>query len=110
MSKLILVYDDVDLPIGRIRVRSKGSSGTHNGMKSVIYQLNSDEFARIRVGTGGAPEGWDLADYVLSKFNPGDRKVIDDGIAKAASAAAVWVLSGIEAAMNQYNVNRVDEV
>jgi PTH1 family peptidyl-tRNA hydrolase len=110
MSRLLLVYDDVDLPMGRVRVRPKGSSGSHNGMKSVIYQLGSDEFPRIRIGIGSAPEGWDLADYVLSKFGNEDRRTINESVANAASAAAVWVSSGIEAAMNQYNSNRMDEI
>lgn len=109
MSRLLLVYDDVDLPMGRVRIRAKGSSGSHNGMKSVIYQLGSDEFPRIRIGIGSAPEGWDLADYVLSRFGSEDRKTIDGSVANAASAAAVWISSGIEAAMNQYNI-RMDEV
>jgi PTH1 family peptidyl-tRNA hydrolase len=68
VNNIILIYDDVDLEPGRVRVRSKGSSGTHNGMKSVIYQIQSDQFPRIRIGIGKAPENWDLADYVFSEY------------------------------------------
>lgn len=108
LQSLILVYDDVDLPTGRIRIRPRGSSGTHNGMKSVIYQLQSDDFPRVRIGIGGAPEGWDLADYVLSRFSPEERKLMDESISRAAGAAAAIVASGVEAAMNTYNTSQAD--
>jgi len=106
MEKLIVIYDDADLPAGSLRIRPKGSSGTHNGMKSIIYQLQSDDFPRIRIGIGKAPEGWELADYVLSKLSAGDGKTIWQGIEKAAAAAAAIVDLGIEAAMNLYNGNQ----
>lgn len=107
MERLIVIYDDVDLPVGTIRIRPKGSSGTHNGMKSVIYQLQSDEFPRIRIGIGKAPEEWDLADYVLSRFSGEESADIAKSIERAAEAAAVIVQSGVEAAMNLYNQNPV---
>jgi len=103
MNNLIIIYDDIDLPIGRIRVRQRGSSGTHNGMRSVIYQIQSDDFPRVRIGIGKAPEGWQLADFVLSKFNPEDRKIIDESILKAAEATAEIINSGVEAAMSKFN-------
>ncbi len=103
LGKLIVIYDDVDLPVGTIRIRPKGSSGTHNGMKSVIYQLQSDEFPRIRIGIGKAPEGWDLADFVLSRFGGEEEADIANSIQRAAEAAAMIAQSGVEAAMNQYN-------
>lgn len=103
LEKLIVIYDDADLPAGSLRIRPKGSSGTHNGMKSIIYQLQSDEFPRIRIGIGKAPEGWDLADYVLSKISADDGKAIGQSIEKATDAAAAIVDLGIEAAMNLYN-------
>lgn len=108
MQSLILVYDDVDLPAGRIRVRPRGSSGTHNGMKSVIYQLQSDDFPRVRIGIGNAPEGWDLVDYVIGRYGPEERKLMDDSISRAAAAAAAIVTSGVEAAMSVYNTNQTD--
>lgn len=106
MENLIVVYDDVDLSVGTIRIRPKGSSGTHNGMKSVIYQLQSDEFPRIRIGIGKAPEEWDLADYVLSKFNAEEAAEIAKSIQRAAEAATAIVQSGVEIAMNLYNGER----
>lgn len=103
IGKVILIYDDVDLPLGKVRIRPGGSSGTHNGMRSVIYQLNSDEFPRIRIGIDRAPEGWELADYVLGKFSPEEKKIINESISKAADAASAIVNSGIDAAMNLFN-------
>lgn len=103
VNNLIIVYDDIDLPVGRIRVRPKGSSGSHNGMKSVIYQIQDDSFPRVRIGIDKQPEGWDLADYVLSKFNSDERKLINDSIVNAAEAVTAIVKSGVEAAMSKYN-------
>jgi PTH1 family peptidyl-tRNA hydrolase len=103
LKNIIIIYDDVDLPLGRIRIRPKGSSGTHNGMKSIIYQLQSDEFPRIRIGIGKPPENWDMADYVLSRFDAEERKIIGQSISKAAEAAVEIINSGIEKAMNMYN-------
>lgn len=106
LENLIVIYDDIDLPAGVIRIRPKGSSGTHNGMKSVIYQLQSDEFPRIRIGIGKAPEGWELADYVLSRFAGEDAAVIRQSIERAADAAVSIVTDGVAAAMNTYNGER----
>jgi peptidyl-tRNA hydrolase, PTH1 family len=106
MDNLIVIYDDVDLPAGTIRIRPSGSSGTHNGMRSVIFQLQSDEFPRIRIGIGKAPEGWDLADYVLSRFSGDDAKVIRQSIERAADAAAAIITDGVTVAMNAYNGER----
>lgn len=103
MERVIVIYDDIDLEPGKIRVRPKGSSGTHNGMKSVIYQLQDDNFPRVRIGIGRAPEKWDLADYVLSKFSREDRQVINGSIEKAAEAAVIIAKNGPEKAMNSYN-------
>lgn len=103
VENLIVVYDDVDLPVGTIRIRPKGSSGTHNGMKSVIYQLQSDGFPRIRVGIGKAPAGWDLADYVLSRFSAEEADSMRRSFETAADATAAIISSGIASAMNNYN-------
>lgn len=103
MGNAIIIYDDIDLSIGRVRIRPKGSSGTHNGMRSVIYQIQSDDFPRIRIGIDKAPEGWELADYVLSRFSSEDRKIIDESILKAAEAVAAIIKYGADAAMNTYN-------
>jgi len=103
LENLIVIYDDTDLPVGTVRIRSHGSAGTHNGMKSVIYQLESDEFPRIRIGIGKAPEGWDLADYVLGEFTEEDFVPVKESIERAAAAVSTILTDGITAAMNLYN-------
>ena len=103
LDHVILIYDDVDLPLGKIRVRAKGSSGTHNGMKSVIYHLQSDNFPRIRVGIDKTPEGWDIADYVLGRLSEDEKKIIFDSGLRAAEAAATIIKSGIDEAMRNFN-------
>lgn len=103
MSNIVLVYDDIDLAVGRIRVRPKGSAGTHNGMRSVLYQIRSDEFPRVRIGVGRPPEGWDLADFVLSRFGEDEKKAVEESVLKAAEAVTTIMESGVEAAMNKYN-------
>ncbi|MCX8129846.1 MAG: aminoacyl-tRNA hydrolase [Clostridia bacterium] len=103
LSNIILIYDDIDLAVGKIRVRPKGSSGTHNGMRSILYHVQSEEFPRIRIGIGRPPEGWALADFVLSKFNEQDRKLINASITNAADAVEAIIKSGVEAAMNKFN-------
>ncbi|MDP4093798.1 MAG: aminoacyl-tRNA hydrolase [Bacillota bacterium] len=102
-SRLIIIYDDIDLPLGKVRIRPKGSSGTHNGMKSILYQIQTDDFPRIRIGIGKPSENWDLADYVLGRFNEEDRKLINNSIVLAADAATEIVKSGINNAMNTFN-------
>lgn len=103
MERVVVIYDDIDLDPGKIRVRPKGSAGTHNGMKSIIYQLQADTFPRVRIGIGRAPEKWDLADYVLSRFSKEDREIINGSIVKAADAAIMIAKAGPEKAMNLYN-------
>ncbi|HEY5587063.1 MAG TPA: aminoacyl-tRNA hydrolase [Ruminiclostridium sp.] len=103
LERVIIIYDDIDLDLSKIRVKPKGSAGTHNGMKSIIYQLQADEFPRIRIGIGRPPEKWDLADYVLSKFPKADREIIDQSIEKASEAAIMIAKSGPEKAMNNFN-------
>ncbi len=105
VENIIIIYDDVDLPVGKLRLRPKGSAGTHNGMRSVIYQIESDEFPRIRIGIGGPPEGWELADYVLSKFYGDDKKKIEEAIVNAADAVEAIIMLGIDMAMNKFNKN-----
>jgi PTH1 family peptidyl-tRNA hydrolase len=103
VENLIVIYDDADLQAGVLRIRPKGSSGTHNGMKSVIYHLRSDSFPRIRIGIGRAPEGWDLADYVLGEFGGNEAEKVAACIRRAAEAAAVIVTDSVEKAMSRYN-------
>lgn len=98
--ELLVIADDIDLPLGRIRLRRAGSAGGHNGLRDIISSLGSDEFARLRVGIGRAGEA---VDHVLSTFRPGERALADEAIATAADAAELWLAEGIEAAMNRYN-------
>lgn len=101
-SELVVLYDDIDIDVGKLRVRKKGSAGTHNGMKSIIYDIQSDDFPRIRIGVG-KPERGNLADYVLGRFAKEDREFIDMVIKKSAEAVETMVKEGIDMAMNQYN-------
>ncbi len=103
ISKLIVVYDDVDLAVGRIRIRRSGSSGTHNGMKSIIYILNTDKFPRIRVGIGKQPEYMDLGDYVLSKFSTEEIPLMEEAVKKSALAIEEIIKSDLSTAMNKFN-------
>jgi PTH1 family peptidyl-tRNA hydrolase len=103
MDRLILIYDDIDLPLGKIRIRRSGSAGTHNGMKSVIYHLQSDAFPRVRIGISKAQEHINIIDYVLGKFSEDERNIVDEGIKKASDAIKVIIRSGIDEAMAKYN-------
>lgn len=107
-DKIIIIYDDVDLPLGEVRVRRRGGPGTHNGMKSVVYSLDSTDFPRIRVGTGPCPEHMDLIDFVLGHFTPEEEKIIQKAAKLAARAAILIVTEGVDAAMNEINGERVD--
>lgn len=106
-ENVIVVYDDIDLDQGRLRIRASGSSGSHNGMKSVIYQLQFDNFPRIRVGIG-KNVGMPLDAYVLGKPSDEDQKVLDKAIENAADAAEIIVRSSIADAMQKYNTKHAD--
>ena len=97
----IIIHDDIDLDVGRLRIRRKGSAGGHNGLKSIISHAGTDGFTRIKVGVG-ANEG-DLVKHVLGKFSKQDRVFVDDAIRDAASAAELIVMYGAQTAMNKYN-------
>jgi peptidyl-tRNA hydrolase, PTH1 family len=99
-SDLLVVADDVDLPLGKIRLRRGGSAGGHNGLRDIIAALGSNEFNRLRVGIGRAGE---TVDHVLSTFKKDERELAAEAIATAADAAELWLAEGIEAAMNEYN-------
>jgi PTH1 family peptidyl-tRNA hydrolase len=99
----LVVVDDVDLPLGRIRVRAGGSAGTHNGLKSVVEQLGTREFPRLRLGVGRGDARRDLADYVLARFDPAEQADVDAVITRAADAAQMFVVEGIQKVMNTYN-------
>ena len=108
-SELIVVYDDISLAPGQIRIRKKGSAGGHNGIKNIIANLGTDRFMRVKVGVGAKPKGWDLADHVLGRFSADDRKLVDEAIELAADAVEKIITDGPDAAMNEYNRKRVTE-
>lgn len=107
-ENLIVIYDDIDIAQGKIRVRKSGSAGTHNGMRDIIYQLQSDRFPRIRVGIGGEIRG-DLADFVIGGFSKEEVPLLEEAVSRAAKAALAIVSDGIDKAMNEYNVREKKE-
>lgn len=102
LTDLLVVCDDIHLPVGRLRLRPKGSSGGQNGLKSIAAHLGTQEWSRLRLGVGEPPPGLQV-EWVLNRFNGTDRKLIDELLIVAMGAAEVWVAEGIEAAMNRYN-------
>ena len=102
-ADVLIVVDDVQLPLGRLRCRPSGSAGGHNGLKSVIQHLGSQDFPRLRVGVGRGDPQWDLADHVLSPFQGGEQESARQAVARAADAVEVFLQDGIGAAMNQFN-------
>jgi peptidyl-tRNA hydrolase, PTH1 family len=103
LADLIVIVDDTELDCGRIRIRRRGSAGGHNGLKSMIAVLGSDEFARIRIGVGGRPGERAMIEHVLSGFAPDDREKVDQAIARAVAAVACMIKDGLDKAMNEYN-------
>ncbi len=102
-TELIVVYDDISLEPGQIRVRKKGSAGGHNGIKNIIAQLGTQNFMRVRVGIGAKPPKWDLAYYALAPFGKDERVAVYEGIQRAAEAVCMMITQGPDAAMNQFN-------
>ena len=102
-DNLIVVLDDAELPLGKLRIRKKGSAGGHNGLKSLIAVLGTEEFARVRVGVGRQEEGGDLADHVLGVFSRTERKEMEQMVGRAADALLMLVRDGADAAMNTFN-------
>ena len=102
-EELIIIYDDINLAPGKLRIRAKGSAGGHNGIKNIITHIGSQSFYRIRIGVGEKPEGWDLADYVLSRFNREDEPVIREALHDTVEACKVIMLEDIRTAMNKFN-------
>jgi PTH1 family peptidyl-tRNA hydrolase len=102
-DKIIVIYDDIDIDPGIIRIRQKGSPGTHNGVKSVVHRLNSDEFLRVRVGIGKPDENMDLVSHVIGFISEEDKKTLTDGIMKATEAIEEILKNGVMSAMNKFN-------
>lgn len=99
---LLVVCDDFNLPLGKLRARARGTHGGHNGLRDIQAHLGSTEYARLRIGVGAPQEG-QAVDYVLGRFRPTEKPMIEDAIARATQAVGVWVHQGIDACMNQYN-------
>ena len=102
-SDFIVIFDDISLDVGQLRIRRKGSAGGHNGIKSIISHLGSMDFPRIKIGVGEKPKGYDLADYVLGHFSKGEIEIYDDVFPDVDDAVKLMVMDDISGAMNQYN-------
>lgn len=102
-QELLVIYDDISLGVGQIRIRAKGSAGGHNGIKNIIAYLGGQVFPRIKVGVGEKPPKWDLADYVLGHFSKEEQEQMEEGYEHAVCAVKEIVTGNIEAAMNEYN-------
>lgn len=102
-TELLVIYDDVSLDVGQLRIRKKGSAGGHNGIKNIIQHLGNDVFLRIKVGVGEKPKDYDLADYVLGHFSKADQEQMEEGYRNAVAAAGLLAQGETEQAMNVYN-------
>ena len=102
-DRLIVIFDDISLAPGQLRIRKKGSAGGHNGVKNIIAMCGTQDFARIKVGVGEKPDGWDLVDHVLGRFDAADREQVELAIADAISAAVMMLQGGVDQAMNDFN-------
>lgn len=103
-ERVLVLFDDIDLDVGRLRIRAKGSAGGHNGIKSIISSLGSQDFPRIKIGVGAKPHpDYDLADWVLSRFTLAEQKLLEPAIDHAAAAVPVIFTQGIERASSQFN-------
>ena len=105
---IIIIFDDISLDVGRMRIRKKGSAGGHNGIKSIISHLGTTEFPRIKVGIGAKKEGQDLADYVLGRFSKDEKTALDEVLKDVKKAVSLMVWDDIEEAMNQYNKKKAE--
>lgn len=107
-ENIIIIYDDISLDVGQLRIRKKGSAGGHNGIKNIIAHLGTQEFPRIKVGIGNKPEGWDLADYVLSRYSKAEQEALEEAADGVIGAVKLMLMDDIEAAMNRYNAKKRD--
>lgn len=108
-QELLVIYDDINLDTGQLRIRAKGSAGGHNGIKNIIANLGTQVFPRIRVGVGEKPQKYDLVDYVLGHFSKVEQEAMDEGFANAVGAVELFLTEGIGAAMNTYNKKKREE-
>lgn len=105
-ENVLVIFDDISLEPGQLRIRMKGSAGGHNGIKSIISHLGTQEFPRIKVGVGEKPKGMDLADYVLGRFSKGEAEAMNTAFKEAADAACSFITDGADVAMNHYNAKK----
>ena len=105
-QELIVIYDDISLAPGQLRIRANGSAGGHNGIKSIISHLGTQVFLRVKVGVGEKPQGWDLADYVLGHFSKEEQQVMQESFDRAADAAAALLSEEVQQVMNEYNTHK----
>ena len=103
VTDVLVVCDDIALPLGKLRVRVKGSDGGQKGLRSIQEQLGTQDYPRLRIGVGSPGEHLDAADYVLSRFKPGERAAVEEAVAQAAQAVLLWVRQGIDVCMNRVN-------
>lgn len=102
-TNLIVLFDDISLVPGKIRIRTKGSAGGHNGIKNIIAHTGTQEFMRVKIGVGEKPKGWDLADYVLGHFSKEERELVDAAICDTKEAVELMITDQVMQAMNLYN-------
>jgi peptidyl-tRNA hydrolase, PTH1 family len=100
---ILVVCDDLNLPVGKLRFRARGSSGGQKGLEDIIRRVGTEDFARLRIGVGSAPEGWAWADYVLGRFTAEEAPAVEEALKTAVGAVADWANQGVVFCMNQYN-------
>jgi PTH1 family peptidyl-tRNA hydrolase len=103
LEDVLVIYDDLDLPVGKIRLRQKGSPGGHNGIKSTVAHLGTQEFNRIRIGINRPTPGMSVPDYVLGRFRPEERPFTEDAVKRSAEACDAWLKKPFLQVMNEYN-------
>ena len=103
IDKILIIFDDISLEVGKLRLRPAGSAGGHNGIKSIIAHLGTDQFKRIKFGVGDKPKGYDLADWVLGRFSKDQQDAVNEGLANACKAVKTILSDGIEVGMNNFN-------
>ncbi len=108
-QELIVIYDDISLDVGQLRIRAKGSAGGHNGIKNIIACLGTQVFPRIKVGVGEKPKGYDLADYVLGHFSKAEKELMNEGYDNAVRAVEMIISGRMDEAMNKFNRKKKDE-
>ena len=106
---VLVIYDDVSLPLGKLRVRPTGSAGGHNGVRNIIAHLGTETFLRIKVGVGEKPPRMDLKDYVLSRFSKGEQELMDAAFREATQAAVMMICDGPDRAMNHFNTKKKEQ-